>query len=267
MRERISPYQFSEEDRIAKLAEIENEALSTVDQTYGSGYPLWKPGSHELAFHNGHHARTVGEGALKLCSHFDLPSLEQAIAKTAGNAHDIVQRKGRGIDEAESATWIENRLQNSNLFPPHMQKMATLAIIGTEPFFENGLIVSQKASQLVYPDKASEIVAKSVASADLGELYSPEGPYLSHQLFREIHGMKPGNQIEHEKLIQWQSGNVQMAEQYTYPLEQANAVLATHRDEVIDFHRELLDGLQSGTIEGWQDLLQRDKAFIRQHRQ
>lgn len=266
MSERTSPWPFSDKEQIAKAERIGNDALGTIDRTYGGGYPHWSPGATELAYHNGHHARAVGEGAVKLCVALGLDSIEQAIALTAGRAHDIVQLKGRGIDESESADWLEVAMREQDIFPPARREMGRLAILGTEPLFRDGKIIGQKATQLAYPSKTAEQLAMSVASADMGELYIPEGPYMGHQLFRELQGMPSEDEPAFEDLIRFQRSQVALLETYTYPLRQANRVLATHRLQVIKYGHAILRQLESGTIESWDQLLQKDQDFIRQHR-
>lgn len=265
MSEYFSTYHFTEKEQIKKAERIGDHAVEIIDQTYGSGYPAWKRGRNELSYHNGHHGRAVGEGAVKLCVRLGLSPLEQTIAGAAGRAHDIVQLKGRGVDEAKSADWIETELEQANFLDP-AQAMARLAILGTEPVFAGGKLVGQKATKLKYPTKTAEQVAKSVASADLGELYVPEGPYLGHQLFREIQGMPAESNIPFEKMVGFQRNQVELLENYTYPLSQANKVLATHKPQVIAYSQDALDKLEKGEIESWDELLTRDEEFIARHR-
>lgn len=262
MSEYFSAYHFSEEEQ-DELATISRSTLEIVDHTYGSGYPEWQQGTNELAYHNGHHARAVGEGAVRLCVNLDLSAAEQSIARISGHAHDFVQLQGSGINEAKSVAWLDTRLQEAT-FPPKFRNMARLAILGTEPLFEDGKIVNQKANLQEYPDKATELVAKSVASADLGELYTPEGPYMGHQLFREIKGAP--DRIPMDDLIEFQRRQLELLEAYRYPLQEANTVLATHKSEVINYSHEVLDELEKGEIESWDKLIARDQRFIERHR-
>lgn len=266
MSEYTSSRYFSDKQQRQEAILIANEATACVDRMYGRGYPVGGRGEHELSYHNGHHARKVGEGALKICTHLGLSPVEQAVAEAAGKAHDIVQLKGRGTDEKESADWLMERMERSGLFPAGLRQMATLAILGTEPLFKNGAIVGQRAEQQEYPTKNAELVAKSVASADLGVLYTPEGPYLSHQLFREVSGMPPEHTLPFDKLIAFQRGTLKLAEHYTYPLAEAERLLATHRPEVTAFHQELLAKLEAGDITSWPELMRHDQAFIEKHR-
>lgn len=258
MSERISLCQISKIERVGE------EALENIDQTYGEGYPTWGHGRHELSYHNGHHGRAVGEAALRMCTDMGLGSTESIIAHTAGYAHDLVQGKGRGKDEAESAAWLERKLSQKDIGQRHIH-MGALAIKGTEPIFQGKKIVGQKATRLRYPDKDSEKVGLSVACGDFGELYTPQGPYLSHQLFREIKGMPNEAAIPFEDMTSFQQGQVELLESYKYPLKRADTLLATHKHQVIRYAHDTLKQLEQGAIETWDDLIRRDMTFIEQH--
>lgn len=266
MSEYFLEHKSAQNEQIRAAHEIGEDALEIVDNTYGSGYPLWTPGVHELAYHNGHHGRAVGAKAVQLCDYLGLGSVEQAVAKVAGYAHDIAQLNGRGVDEAKSATWLTSAMQERGAFSQYTQTMGALAIVGTEPIFSaDGKITGQKASELSYPNKASELVAKSVASADLGELYTPQGPYFGHQLAREIFGIIPGDEFSPEKLIAFQQDQLEFIENYTYPLAEAEKLFATHKTEVIAYGRSILHLLEKGEIASWDELIRRDEAFMEKH--
>jgi hypothetical protein len=262
MGERVLSYQLSEKDQIADAHRIRLGALQVIDRAYGSGYPKWTVGRHDLPYHNGHHGRAVGNMAVKLCTAYGLPRVEQAIANVAGFAHDIVQLKGRGIDEDESADWLDKALQEKHSFPAHLREMAILAILGTQPKFRNGRLIGQAADDLFYPTKNAELVAKSVASADFGELHTPQGPYLGHQLFREIHKIAPNSTLPRQAIIGFQQNQIELGESYTYPLVKAEHLLATHRPEVIAHHQDVLEKLEKGTLESWAELIDYDLAFM-----
>lgn len=261
MSERLSSYQILEEN----AERVGEKALEVVDRTYGEGYPSWRTGSCELAYHNGHHARAVGNGALRLCDVYDVPRVERRVAETAGFAHDLVQLKGRGIDERESAEWLESELRRTDVFPTPLVQLGKVAILGTEPRFKDGHLVGQRATELEYPDKVAELVAKSVACADLGELYTPQGPYLGHQLFREIKGMPREDHIPFEDVAQFQRNQIRLLEQHTYPLKKAEKIFATHKSNVIRYAKETLRKIEAGSIDSWSRLIESDEAFMARH--
>ncbi|MGF7229273.1 MAG: hypothetical protein ACQR33_04800 [Candidatus Saccharibacteria bacterium] len=268
MSESISSCQFSEarEQAIIDAAEVIGcAALEQVDATHGSGYPLWTPGSQELSYHNGHHGRAVGDGAFLMAQAVGLDRVAQAVAKHAGRAHDIVQLRGRGLDEGASAEWLTAAMQEREVFPAELQLMGSLAILGTEPLFADGKLVGQKATEMEYPDRRTELVAKSVACGDLGELHQPQGPYLGHLLFREIKGMVPEGELPMGDLLGFQRNQQALIDNFQYPLAEAVSVLATHRPQVSEYNAQLVDKLERGTIETWDEVIRQDVAFMHQH--
>lgn len=267
MSEFVSSWHSSERDQKTRIEEAGQEALDVVDRTYGEGYPKYRRrGSHELSYHNGHHAREVGNTAFKLCTLSGLDTLERETGRTAGYAHDIVQLKGRGADERESAEWVEAALARRDTVAPGLRTMASLAILGTEPLFEGGKLVGQKASTMRYPSKDAEKMAKSVASADLGELYTPQGPLLAHQLFREINGMAHPRSLSMDKLAAFQRNQVELLERYRFPLPRAERELTKRKPQVIAYSTDLIDKIESGEVESWNDIIELDQAFARQYR-
>lgn len=256
------PQKFNELQQIA-MNSIGEEALKTIDVRFGTGQPEFK--ANHLLYHNGHHARMVGQGALRLTEMLDLPASVQKVAEITGFAHDIVQLNGRGVDEAESAAWLEEQIAQKEILPPAAAKLGSLAILGTEPLFgeRDGLtvLVGQRAAELEYPSKISEQVAKSVAAADLSSLYIPEGPLLSHKLYHEIQGIDPREEPSPDKLLNFQRGQVTLLEGYSYPLEEADRAFATHRNEVTNYANRVLQQIERGEIHSWQQLIEQDLAF------
>jgi hypothetical protein len=262
MSERISSRQNKETEQVTAANRIGEQALAIIDLEFGTGYPQWKPGNCELSYHNGRHGRTVGNAALKLASLLGLSKAEQAITRNAGYAHDLIQLKGRGTDERESAEWLTAQLEKTGLFPEDMRRMGELAIIGTEPLFEDGALVGQRATELEYTSEAEELVVKSVACGDFGILHQPEGPFHAHQYFREIKGMPTEAELPFDELIPFQRNQIGLLERYRYPLKEADSILATHRPQVLAYSHDTLENLENGTIDSWEELLRRDHAFI-----
>lgn len=263
MSEFVSSWHFSEREQSARLEKTGQDALKTVDSEYSEGYPGYRRhGRHELAYHNGHHAREVGNTAFKLCTLLDMDRLVRETARTAGYAHDIVQLKGRGTDERESAEWIERELARGDIVHPALRTMGGLAILGTEPLFADNKLVEQKATRLSYPTREAEQMAKSVASADLGELYQPQGPFLAHQLFREINGMAQIDRLDMTKLTNFQRNQVELLERYHYPLPKAEQTLTRGKSRVIAYSNEVLHDLEAGNFDSWSQVIERDRAFI-----
>lgn len=242
---------------------IAAEALTIVEDTYGSGYPLYRGGENGgLAYHNRHHSEALQADTGRMCDALGLTRTERAIGRLAGAAHDIVQLKPRGVMEQESAEWLEAEMHRRGVFPKDVIRVGTLAILGTEPTFENGHLTGQVATQLRYPSRSAELIAKSVAAADLGELYSPAGPLLGHELFKEIQGVTPGDEPDMAQLIDFQREQVQLTERFRYPLPEAEAVFGKLRGEVVAYATEILDDLEQGNITSWDELIARDEAFM-----
>lgn len=262
----MSEYALGQNPELIQAAEqVACVALKSIDFTYGSGMPLWTPGTQELAYHNGHHGRAVQDGSGRMTETVGLTPNEIAVARVAGAGHDWIQLQGRGIDEDESARQVARFMEQTGQFPPELREMAKLAIIGTEPLFdEQYRLIGQRACELDYPSKAAEMVAKSVACADLGELYQPQGPYLGRLLYREILGMPAECDIRPEDMVSFQRNQLFLLENYTYPLAEANHALATHRPQVIAYGHQVLAQLERGDIETWDQLIAQDLRFMAQ---
>lgn len=256
----MMPQQLTKE-QLGATDEIARKALEVIENRYGKDSP------NHLTYHNERHARSVGLGALKVSVALGLSPAEQRTSELAGYPHDVVQLKGRGLDEQESAQWLEEEITKHELLPRAMAKLGSYAILGTEPIFGevNGqiMLVGQKATEIDYPTKSAEMIAKSVASADLGVLYSPEGPYLSHQLYHEIQGTDTNQDPPLDNLLRFQRGQVYLAENYAYPLRQAEEIFGTHRTEVTNYAHQVLGQIESGEIENWTQLIEQDKQFMR----
>jgi len=257
----VSEFQFGfvESTQKTALGEIEEQTLRAVDARYSTGYPEYQGCREPWLYHNGHHARSVGRGALRIARAVGLSPGVARIGEIAGYAHDIYQGKGH---ESQSAEWLEEQLRRKGLSEP-IACMAGLAIRGTQPLFADGAIVGQMATRQQYPSHEAEQVGLAVASADLGTLYAPEGPLLSHDLYREIHGEQ--DPAIDARLLAFQEGQMKLLDNYSYPLPQAERLLATHRPQVMRYSQQVLDQLERGDIESWEQLRAQDKAFYHQH--
>ena len=242
------------------LGEIEKQTLSTVDARYSTGYPEYRGACGEVwLYHNGHHARSVGKGALRVARAVGVAPEAARISELAGYAHDIYQGRGH---EQRSAAWLEEQLREKGL-PKPVAQMASLAIKGTEPIFSSGIITGQMATWQQYPSREAEQVACAVAAADLGTLYQPEGPLMAHDIYRELQH-DPAPAID-DKLLHFQRQQLRTLETYRYPTVKAERVLATHRPQVMTYHEKLLGQLERGDVENWQQLRTQDEVFLTQH--
>lgn len=245
---------------------VGEHALEISEAHYCSGFPEFRGGSvKKLAYHNARHNRSVGDGAFLLGEQLGLSPSERELARTAGYAHDLVQLKGRGNDERESAEWVEKQLRDGGI-EPAAAKLAGLAILGTLPIFENndynGRVIGQTANSMEFASKRDELFVKSVAAADLGELYTPMGPLNGHLLYAQRHNAAPGAAPDMAELVAFQENQAKFLNHYQYPLAEANEVLATHRPQVIRYAEHVLERLKDGTITTWDEVMALDKAFL-----
>lgn len=245
---------------------IGDSALRIAEERYGSGYPAFRPGAEaNLTFHGSFHSVDVGQGTLYGGIRLGIagPALQVGIA--AAKSHDIVQLKPRGDMERESAEWFVEEVRRARIYPELAAEMGAYAILGTEPVFEGGT-VSQMADRLDYPTKEIEQVSRVVACADLRGIHTGMGPYMSHQLFKEMNNMGPDDTPQDmEKVLGYQRGNVAFVENYKYPHPQGEKIFGGLRGEVAAFHAQLADDIERGAINNWNGVIARDLTFMRKH--
>lgn len=237
---------------------LTTKSLDIVEQRYGSGYPYFRGGEQPLCYHNRWHSEAVSKGADQMGEALGLSPSLRAIGRLAGSAHDIVQLKPRGVMEEESAEWLGREMFKT--FRAYPIEIAMLAIRGTEPIFEGGNL-RQKVSELTFPTKDAELVAMSVACADLGELYSPLGPRMSHELYKEMNDISPNQRPSVRGLINFQKSQVNLVRNFQFPHPQGERVFGRLRNMTIEYHEDLLYHLQSGEINTWREVLEADDNF------
>ncbi|HET6747450.1 MAG TPA: hypothetical protein VFH06_05080 [Candidatus Saccharimonadales bacterium] len=280
MSERLASSLFEfDQKQIKALRKIGSRALEVSKERYCSGFPIYRGdmiegfdysgGSEQkLGFNNSFHNYIVGEGGARVAGAVDLSPSLQELARATGDAHDVRQLWGRGADERDSAAWIEQRIVEAGLFDRVVAKMGAKAILGTEPLFDadgpiKGKIIGQMAQQLEYDSKEEELFAKSVASADLGALYKPYGPYLGHQLYAQRQGSNAGETPDMAGFPQFYEKQAPFVENYRYLLPEAEGALATHRTQVTRYTNFVAEQLREGKIESWEQLRAQDIAFMR----
>lgn len=252
--------------QIQEAEQIGMNALELVEEQFGSGYPEYNGGEGGgLAYHNRHHSQAVLQGTEAMGHALGLSRTEIVIGRIAAAAHDIVQLKQRGIMEQESADWLKEQMERTKVFPEFAVAIGSLAILGTEPIFEGGRLTGQVATTQSYPSRSAELVSKSVACADLGELFSPEGPLLGHDLYKEINGVSQVGEPPMDALINFQRGQVSLTENYKYPHPEGERVFGALRGEVAAYSAQVLGQLEQGDIETWDQLIAQDHAFMVAH--
>jgi hypothetical protein len=240
------------------------DALTVASDRYGSGFPDYRKGTiRKLGHNNGRHSKKVGDDTARFLEHLGFSTALQELGRTTGRAHDILQLTGRGSDERQSAWWAKERLGHTKLLPSWAQEWAVKAILGTLPIFKDGRIIDQTANHLDFNSADEELFVKAVASADLGELYVPFGPYSSHMLFGQRQGLEPDDIPDMGDLLDFQAKQVAFVESYQFPLAAARKVFASHEYTVRQYTQFVYDQLARGEIATWDQLISQDVAFMR----
>ncbi len=262
MSERLasSPFEYGQK-QIKVVQEVGHTALAIVNNAYGTGFPDFCAGELSLGNHNGHHGFSVGEDTARLNEAEGFNSFGIELGRSTGNAHDLVQKKGRGIDEGESAEWAEENLRRRGISPV-AAKLAGAAILGTQPLFDQDGLSDQTVNHMEFDSKFAEVFAKSVASADLGELFTPLGPLLAHKLYGEIQGVGALDTPEIDGLTEFSRKQVVLNNRYQYPLgSRAEKLFATHKAQVMRYMEFVYDQCLRGDLESWDQLMAQDEAF------
>lgn len=251
-----------EKQSLSESAEsIMKSVIGSIDARYGVAYGQFQAGATPLAYHNGFHTRNVVGDFEQLAPAADLTDDETLIGRLASSSHDMVQGQGIGINETASGIWLVTELETKTTCPESLRTMAGLAVFGTEPVFEGPLMVDQVANRQDYPSKRHELVAKAVASADMGRIYTPIGPYVGHLLHHEIVGSQADEITVYDRLLDFQRNQPEFLDTYVFPLPQADKVLGEHKAKVITYAETLVEMIERGDVENWQQVLDRDLAF------
>jgi hypothetical protein len=235
---------------------ITAEAIKQVDMSYGRRP---ETAATKLSYHNGLHTRNVITDFMKLAGVVVLPIEGVVFGRAAAAAHDISQGGGRGKDESASAQWLADKLEAAGC-DERQVGLGRLAVIGTEPIFSNGRLTGQQSSQLEYPGKLHGLTARLLACADLGRLYAPDGPYLSHLLFKELNGERSPEPLS--TMLDFQRSQIHFLEDFKYPLKQVSRELSLHKKTVTQYAARLAIDIEVGRLESWQDLMAADKKFM-----
>lgn len=248
---------YSELPREGRL--VVSRALHQVDTRYGVNEEEVVPPYY---YHNGTHTRMACEDLAILKDTLGLTESEFMLGVAAMASHDVVKTFGRdvGVDEAESADWLESELSTIAGISKLAIVTGRLAVIGTTPRFHEGTII-QKAVEQVYPTKRAELIAHAVAGADVGRLFTLQGPSLSHQLYREMRAVDGDQTFPIEELVPFQDSQIEFLLSYKYPNRDIENSLAIHKAPVIRYLGKLSRMLEQGAIEDWQQLLDLDERF------
>ena len=249
-------------DAIA-LRDISALALQLVDNRYGQSPDSSPKPADFKSYHNGLHTRNVMQDFSVLATAHGLSPLLHAVGSAASAAHDLDQNLGSGSNESASGTWLQTQIERRTNPEHRYAQMGMLAVLGTEPVMDGFVMTGQKASQQDYRSADEELVAKLVASADLGRMYSADGPYTAHLLAREFAGEPEDDNVAYQKLLAFQRNQPAFLETYHYPLDSAARLLMRHEVAVKHYAEELIGKLEQGQVTSWQDVLERDVVFAR----
>ncbi len=249
---------------IQNTRNIGERALAIVTDHYGSGYPHFEGGTiRKLLYHGTSHSEQTGEGAAYIGGYYGVNETGQELLRMYGRAHDVVQLQGVGENERHSAQWLEDQMLADNL-PPWAVKFGRVATLGTEPIFDNWILIDQMVNHIAFESQEEELFAKSVATADLSELYTPFGALAPHLLYAEREGVSElWQEVPMDGLIEFQEKQLITLDCYRYPLPEVGNELATHRSQVLNYHSFIYEELQKSRIESWQHLLRLDGMFLR----
>ncbi|HTE21478.1 MAG TPA: hypothetical protein VK674_00365 [Candidatus Limnocylindria bacterium] len=270
-----------EEIKVQEAYGIGLAAKASVDQQYGTGFPHFASHVDErgnilgpdtpYAYHNGFHTRSGEEDAVRLGMRLGYGPAKLALLGATLDTHDLIFTGNRGPDEEASAQLLVEDLQGVNehygrtIFGDREIVMGELGVKGTTAEVdESGVLLGQLAASQDYPDAETQEFALAVTCADTGRLYTPDGPRMGHAYYRELIGRNlPGDVVPiDDRLVEFQNNQVTLLENYQYPLPEADEVLSTHRQEVIDYSGALAGDLAAGTIENWDEIAGRDASFF-----
>lgn len=254
-------------EQLGALHSIRTAAMQQVEDDYGTGYPDFIGGENGgLSFHGLHHTIVVESGTKLMGIAMGLGMRARALGATAASAHDVIQKKERGVMERESALWLGSQMRSTGLFIESDIELSELAVEGTEPIIEDGLIVGQMASLLEYPSYEAELVAKGVSCGDFGEMYAPSGPLMSHLLFKEILGYGANNNVEDlGEILEKQRKQQELVESFTFAHPLGEAVFGRLRPQVVKYTAQVTRQLEQGAFDTLDHLLCQDEAFMLQH--
>jgi hypothetical protein len=261
-------------DRIRTFHLIGGHALKEVKGTFGRGINLdaIHRGDFSSAinpdtlypFHSLVHSMNVGNFSRFIAQRLGLSPHMVALTEAVGRAHDVIRKGTIGQDEGESAQWFAHYARHYGIDPDDIA-IGSSAILGTIPKVdpETFMLVGQHVDEIDFSDmprpEEAELVARIVATADLGELFLPTGPLMSHMLLFEIVKRKPNL----EEIVKFQRTQVEMLYAYQHPLgEHTPNFLLRHKNDVIRHSEQQLAQLENGEITTWESVVTQACTFI-----
>lgn len=250
-------------DLTPKIREVGEEALRISRSRYSSGFPDYEGGSErKLGYNNERHNFIMGRDAKRLLQHLGFSAFDQELGRATGEAHDRDQLAGRGIDEYNSAVWLEEQLCYAGV-SARLARRSAVAVLGTEPLLSSeSVLIDQMVNYLEFDSPQDELWAKAVVSADLSEVYTPIGPYSAHRLYVQVCSLDATETPPMDRLEGFLGRQAETLTGYEYPLDAAEDLFATHRRQVCDYAEFLYDQACAGRIESWTQLTEWDLRFM-----
>ena len=259
----VLKFPSNNESLIEQANTLSMEALALVTSRYGTGNPAeaLTPEIVDLPYHNMEHTISVRRNSLRMAEALGLNKLDTAIVELAASAHDIVQKKERGVMEQESAEWLEEKMRNVG-FSEDDINAASLAVLGTEPLVsQDGMIMGQKVDLIQFTSDRALEIAMCVACGDMAHLYQPNSALLSRDLYKEIKGVSSDAQPPMDGLLQFQKISLNLLRDYQFPHPMGERLFGSLRQESIEYQTWITQQLSLGMITSWDQLLQQDAAF------
>lgn len=253
------------EGQLLAVSDLIYSLLQTVSEDYGDGMNPQdqQPNKRWLEYHNLLHSVEVYETFLALAERAGLSRMATAVGAVAAAGHDIIQEGTRGDMEYQSGVLVGQELANLG-FSKYWQVVAHLAVIGTEPTYQDGVMAGQKVTKQQYPSPESEQIARLVATADMASVYGPRGPLHSHQLYLETYAGPVGvvvPQTDMPALHEFQHNTLDLVKNYQYPHLLGVKLSEIRRNDVVAYHKLVLEQIGSGEITDWKQLLIKDRLF------
>lgn len=245
-------------------------ALDHVDDTYSySGNAHIDPAAELYQpFHNGLHTRYVTADALRACDVLGITGLGREVVAVAAANHDTEHELDADgdLNEQQSIVIMHGFMDTQkDSFTDIAYDYSRLALLGTY-VDKAGFMLLQRATQQDYPSKLAEGIAHAVAAGDLGRLFAPDGPYLSHKYHQEKTTGASGLQPKMDGVLAFQESQALLLHgNYHYPNLELDKAFMKGREAVCRYNEQLVRDLQAGNIESWDALLQRDQEFMQKN--
>lgn len=252
------------------------DGVDTVDRRYshnGQQKNGLVPEMH-LPYHNGMHTRRVLEDAawiIMMLLSLDTRTPDVRIqVMTAAAWHDAYHDPDNDVDRREERSY-QDYLESAQRIPTTSANRTYIlghnneirgAIIGTKTRLQGNKLI-QLATECEYDSERSQTVAHIVAAADLGHLRRADGPLWAHRLFKEQTVGNTATDPPLDELITFTEQQLDL--EYTYPNDAITKIMKIVETPTTVYHARLLHDLLAGNISSWDEVIQRDRAFITEH--